>query len=371
MNSYDTECCDLWLKRSKSVDLDVCLVFFDEDEYGRCKSGWFCDAPRCLVMASAHCSRWEELSIRLENVGLIPLKQMHEYLYKLSLPALRKLELIYPFVQDYEEENDEWTEDKLHMYKSWSMPNLQTARFEKIAPRAFDAPALTRLEIKMQGTVLKNDFIRLSLFLSNHLSIEELLLEFDTIDVEDDVLVPPVTLPNVKYLRVDAAESLLTDSLLSLRRAIITPCVRKMEISVYIEDEETEKEENWLEFMLCHDEYPSLEDFTYDLDVFKTKFVVPFEKLPNLNTLKLRTPHNCPKPDPEGNRDKVPPLHALTIHGLHFQWEDWLTYLQGSMQKQNTWAGLREICIEEHGTRNGKFMKRFCSGKNLQVIEKK
>lgn len=160
---------------------------------------------------------------------------------------------------------------------------------------------------------------------------------------------PPCFLRKLKILSFTIT-AVLCDQLLSFRKALITPAIVECTFSVRNSGFACSAEADgvlyakYLDFMLCHDEYPTLEALSIDfdsLDGCMARFNIPFEKVPNLCELTVDIHGFYPDSLPE----RVPALRSLTIRNLGTDAWKWVKRLWEKLRQQGDLPNLQKVVI--------------------------
>lgn len=160
---------------------------------------------------------------------------------------------------------------------------------------------------------------------------------------------PPCILRKLKILSFTIT-AVLCDHLLSFRKALITPAIVECTFSVrnsrfsYSVEADGVLYANYLDFMLCHDEYPTLEALSIDfdsLDGCMARFTIPFEKIPNLCELTVDIHGFYPDYLPE----RVPALRALTMRNLGTDAWKWVKVLWEKLRQQGDLHNMQKVVI--------------------------
>lgn len=346
------------LKQSKAVGLEVDLRLSPSES-----ADGFLDVHEVLDHVLPHKRRWKTLSIKLIQ-GEMSTK-INERLSSLHLPRLTSLTISYEDEEDYDPESF------FHHFRSIQAPSLQRLRIQNFIPQSMPgAPMLSSVKIELHNITLVGDTFRdLAIFLSSTPLLEVFDLSLKRLGVEEVYDIPIVVLPNLQTLRIDV-EASICPQLAPFREAIITPAIRKMHwiIRDGYNGPGWLHETGWLGLMLCHDEYPTLQEFYfkfdwYDVQCRRPTYYIPFGKLPSLRTLTLDTPCILPYSDKFG---RIPALHSLCLRGCDSQWMSWIEQAHDRLREQGDLEGLQNITINKVNRSMKELVKEVFGGRKIR-----
>ena len=326
--------------KSKAAGLRLNLGAWWDDGYIGLK---FVNIPEVLPVAIPQAGRWEDLNLCFAPIRHEDLDDIFKSLMSFRLPRLHTLKITFS------RSSGNGRHPSLHFYKTWELNNLRTLNITNAsAPEAFAAPLLTSLSItNYDGFV---DYGKLFDFLSANRALEDILLWFSNCGRFGNPVVGDAVLENVKTFKIFTRYTSI-DDLYPLRKALRIPNVEEIELkcierSFYNEDfnEEHRRDSNkYLEFLLCGDDsYPHLESLTYEHDCSKGNYILPFDKTPNLRSLKLHTSSRCPSVTGLGT---LPPLRELRVHLHDSSWLGWMKKLHQHMLEQDKLSGLETLVL--------------------------
>lgn len=327
------------LERSKSVGLNVQVIPKPRDPFCRAP---YLDQLEVLDAVISHKERWESIELGISTAS-IP-HNMRERLDKLThLPRLEDL----CFARA-----DGLLEDPSFL-KSLCAPQLRRLRAINCLPGPSAlSSTITSLELKIVEVLVDLQLChRLYALLGSVQNLTEasLILDCYEITLPSDIEFTPLILRNLKILEFDVY-SLACDELLSFRKALITPAlvncvfsVRASEVACFVEEDGL-MSANYLDFMLCHDEYPTLEALSVYFDAMNDRiasFTIPFEKVPNLHELTIDTCGFYPMFESK----MISALRSLTLRNLG-TWE-WSRFIRvwGLLRWRGDLPGLQKVVI--------------------------
>lgn len=273
------------LARSKATNLDIHLIFNEEDRYwpDRNNVPVIREPYRIRDLALKCSERWESLRInpfttRPNDTGFDDWNTSEEKcspLMDLNLPQLRHL-FIEAIKTSHWKEPEGTTQDEkcIHFYTTLNAPSLQFLRVENLIPRPFVAPTpkLAIFELKIADrTICFDYFIPFLATISS--TLEELSVDIRERHRElvwDERSV--VTFENLKRLRFRYEESkddffspAGINDIYNLEEVLITPNLQILELTVEGGWKDTQRD--WLECLLKV-KYPRLAlrelTFTYE-----------------------------------------------------------------------------------------------------------
>lgn len=342
------------LKESKAVGLHVGLHLKPKEPPRTSKLNLLSVLDAALV----HVDRWESLHFSVKSdfpwSGTEAcITKMDERLKNIHLPRLQTLSIEY--ADEFDDVEEDYGDDPLddpnsavHFYRTWSLPKLYELTIENFIPVPFAAPALSSLTLILQGTE-RGELILLRLieFLSSVPHLEDLHITLGNLDAEWSL--PSVVLPHLKSFRLDVMQWMIPH-IAPFTEALITPTIHSMHLHVEryaVGDPELTE---WLQTFLCHDEYPTLKELTFDFFDYNSEssYEIPFEKLPSLETLSLDTAHwqaNFGWRSMENN-GPIPPLQSIhLLRDIDSRWRYWLERVKNKMQIQGKLADFERLTI--------------------------
>ena len=340
-----------FLEKSKAVGLELNL---------RCT----CPSRRPILDGSLHqlsnallhTARWEFLGVDLTGHNLEDFGQEFGLLCALRLPRLRSLSIVYPFINLIPHK---------HFYKSCELPMLRCLHIEQEVPEPFTSPILTTFSIRL----ISNRFAANNLldFLSATPTLEDIHISLSRTSVHWPGAYKDVVLENVKTFKLTLGSAHL-GRLYPFRRAIHTPNVKRIDLEVKWDfwqpqgedsDDDSEDDEdewqrgNWkdafgpdecLKLILCHESYPHLEHFYYGYRRVDAKryYEIPFQKMPRLRVLELRTTGAFPIMGWQLHMmEPRPPLREIRLYWDSYGergWEEWLRNIYQLIVNVRPWG---------------------------------
>lgn len=340
------------LKESKAVTLDIELHLVTREP-----QDFSLDSTQVLDAALVHVNRWENLRFTSrpnpswentkDSIG-----KLDERLKNIHLPKLRSLSIAFPDEFEDDESDVDPVDDPnsvVHFYRSWSLPKLHDLHIERFIPVSFVTPALSSLTLSLP---MKDgdgfSVLRIIEFLSSIPHLEDLRLSVGDLIVAPDL--PSLILPHLKSLRLDVMHWMILQ-VAPFTKVLFTPTIHSMHLSVERHGDGDPELLEWLEAFLCHDEYPSLKELTFDfLDYFgnSSTYTIPFKRLPNLESITLDTSQWHPRTDYAflEKDEPVPPLRSMRLLGnVDSRWRHWLDGVKTRMQDQGKLANFESLTI--------------------------
>ena len=356
----ETEIIKVFLRRSKAAGLDIILSAYSEVNIGR--------ILQRLAAALLHSQRWETLHLKLGSMEGRGLEDILSTLCSLHLPRLQSLTIHYP--------NPTVPLPSQHFYKTCELGMLRSFHITNIVPEPFTAPLLTSFSfvISKEGYVnsifSSNDLLY---FLSANPALEDIHISLSKAVVYGPEVLRDVILENVENFKLTLG-CVHLDKLYPFRSALWTPNVRKFSLEIVEgtwsrSEEESNNDEvylqsrDWkdtvgsnecLEFALCHDSYPRLDQFYYEYQgEDRRMYDLPFHKMPKLRVLMLRT-DSWPELPEQGS---IPPslrkLHVYLDSLPDENWQCWFADFYTRMRMQGIQSDFENLFIEYYDcTRN-------------------
>ena len=354
-SSVDTV--NVFLKKSKAANLDV--EVFDFSHYYRRAAA---DVSSALALTLPHSERWESLWLILKETEKEDLASRIKPFNALRLPQLRNLSIVYP---QHSSGNDTGPHPSLHFYKTCELHQLRSFHITNAIPETFPSSQLTSIQVELRA--MKVNLKSLLDFLSANRTLEDIDLDFASIKYAGPRIAGgEVRLDNVKRFKL-ALGSTRPGGLYPFRRALCMPNVSKIELSViddylhFYEDNvdpeyesdylhgawaDAHRSQEYITFMLCDNDYQHLEHFRYEyLGDDMNDYRLPFQKMPRLRILELRTHNLCPS---LAELRALPPLREVRIDWdsyLSNKWRLWLGEFRRQLEKQDKLHGLEKLFI--------------------------
>lgn len=336
------ECVSRHLERSKSIGLNVEIV---PKPWTSPKIVCYLNQLEVFDAALSYTDRWESFTLGVAS-SMPP--DISERLNKLT--HLLRLKVFRFECND----NMEEFEDPIFL-KSSCAPQLHRLHTINYLPGLSALPStLSSLEFVTTDIEFGPQLChRLCTLLVSVPNLTELSLTLECIRTPftSDDKIPPCILRNLNVLKF-TIESVICDELLSFREALITPAIVECIFSV-----ENAKvgccsgykgllSANYLEVMLCHDVYPTLESLTVrfdsvDMDDDIAHFIIPFQKVPNLCELTVDTRGFSPVI----HSRKIPALRSLTVRKVGTGAWVWVKGLWEKLRQQGDLPGLQKVVI--------------------------
>lgn len=341
---------NLLLRKSKSAGLEVEL-FNDEPLTTLVPD----TSLEQLLAALHHSSRWEFLELDLTNRHVEWLGEKVELLQDLHLPRLQSLAIYYPFPGDPYPAS--W-----QIYKTCKLEMLRSFRIVNVIPEPFTSPLLTTFFIELYDTELATN--NLLDFLSANPTLEDIHISLSRTIVIGTRVVRDVELKNVRVLEFSMSDVSLS-KLYPFRKALYTPKVSELTLFIGPDSEEKSEEgedglrqrtpeeltgpHDYIGFIFCHKSYPCLKQFFYIYNGDGTRtYELPFEKLPMLRVLSLRTKGLLPSTERLGTLPPLLRIHVYCETQLEKGWVVWFQHLRRQMMKQGILSSFEKLYIVYH-----------------------
>lgn len=332
------------------------------------------DPVETLDALLPYIDRWETVIMTIENHPTLAnevCRKLWKECKNVSLTQLRSLAIKYPIDNDSDEDNDsgsvlsEGPTDPMRFFESLDLPALRRFHVTNLIPNPFVAPALRSLWIELHsredysGCSSPAAIVRL---LSALPELEELRLSLGE-ELKSESY-PPVTLAKLTSLRMDVIVW-LSIGIQELSESLIIPSIRRMHINIEQVDEERARLSPWFEMLLPHDDYPTLEEFTFqfsDVSDSDQLYDIPVEKFANLRKLSLDTPGWRPDCTPGASHLKyfLPALRVLSIREADGRWEAWLEHSGSMLEKK-----FEELRVETGMKFDKEFVEEIFTGKRV------
>lgn len=365
------------LERSKATALDILLQLrpapVDPNSSSRERNNRL-DVVEVLNAVLPHRNRWNylEICVMIEKwEDLVErLTETCSHLMNLNLPLLTGLKICYPesmvHVNDYDINKMPLLDPKtnFHLYKSFIAPQLQSVHFVNVIPGPIPtSPMLTSCKIVIHDELIGAKGLRdILAFLSSATALENLSLTLHCCEMDTDETYPVQVLHHLRFLELHVADTNST-WVRPFRAALVTPVIRTFRILVsagYPPDDASEEAStgdrrirfNWLELMLCHDEYPALEElyaeFCSNSGVIseypfaESVYNIPFDKVPNLRDLTLWSMNMNPAPT---MIRRIPSLQTIRLLSPATDWKPFLETVIGMLRAQGDIACLQNLVV--------------------------
>ena len=163
----------------------------------------------------------------------------------------------------------------------------------------------------------------------------------------DDIA--PQTLDRLKTL-IFEVEIHACKFFMPFRRALLTPSIEELDFT--IQDDTLFPGIDWMAFVLCHDNYPTLKELAISFGGDSLQeYTIPFAKTPNLRTLRLDTKPFKVALYPTGTSrghslGTLPALHTIDIHdGNSSNCYDFLRDINNNLDKQGDFKSLKRVVV--------------------------
>lgn len=369
---YVTKC----LERSKATPLDIMLQLCPppvDPASCSCKRDGRLDIVEVLNAVLPHRNRWNylEICVRIEEwedlVG--PLTETCGHLMNLNLPLLTGLKFCHsetaiPIDYDIDEMPLLDPNTIFHFYKSFTAPQLQSVHFVNVIPGPIAmSPMLTSCEIVIHDELIGAKGLRdILTFLSSATALESLSLTLHCGEMDTDETYPVQVLHHLRFLELHVADTNST-WVRPFRAALVTPVIRTFRILVSAGNPPDDASEeastgdrrirfNWLELMLCHDEYPALEELYAEFcshsgviseyPFNESVYNIPFDKVPNLRDLTLWSMNINPAPT---MIRRIPALQTIRLLSPATNWKPFLETAIGMLRAQGDIACLQNLVV--------------------------
>ena len=351
----------------KSTGLDVSFHIGEPDMVANNKPARI----RLVDMVPAvlpHCGRWEELNLYI-SVGPGEDVQTHKsvlwlfsQLMKLNLPRLHTMR--YHFSRDSRIllscNNQTFIG---HFYRTLALPNLKKLETVNFITLPFSTPALTSVQIDLRTNFDHVYFVKVLSFLPK---LEGLTLHLMSSSAAPATQIQPLTLGTLITLEIKVTTKNISE-LFPLRRALITPAVRKMR--AIIQFNYPSPDVDWMSFFLCNQEYPDLVDLSFEIDINKRDVCrIPLHKAPNLRSLSVHSPYVDVKIDPRMSEMKMPALRTIEVHSDLPSWLEYLKLIRAKLEQQGDSKTLEKITVTRKKWDTGKADKVKGYFENRKVI---
>lgn len=329
------------LERSKSIGLNVQIIPKPRYSFSRTP---YVDQLEFLDVVISHKERWESFELDI-SAASNPLDIWDRFNKSMHFPRLKDLCIALP-------EGPEVLEEVVFL-KSLCAPQLRRLHAINCLPGPSALSSmLTSLKIELSEFAVDPQLCgRLYALLRSveNLAEASLTLECYGISLLWEIEFTPFILRNLKVLEFTIS-SASCDELLSFRKSLITPAIVNCVFSVWWSEIACSRHSdgslsaNYLEFILCHDEYPTLETLSVHFDAMENRiarFSIPLKKVPNLHNLTIDTPGFYPVFDSV----RIPALRSLTIRRIGAREWSRFSYVWYLLRKQGDLPGLQKVVI--------------------------